>query len=134
MPDGAARIIARNGIDATADQFGHVKRVFQAANDVFGRARSGFEKEVAVPDARVAGDAARGVAGGGHAEFVGGVGVEQIAAEHAVFDDGSAPRGHAFVVERRGAEEARNGAVVDERDVLRGDLFAQLPARNDALR
>ena len=72
-------------------------------------------KKIAVADARVAGDAARRVAGGLQAELARRVGVQQIALQHAAFDHHGAARGHAFIVEGRGAEQAGDGAVVDRR-------------------
>src|SRR5438067_2940272 len=56
--DGAARIIARDSIDTAANQFGHIKSIFNAAENFFRRATAGFEEEIAVADAGVAGNAA----------------------------------------------------------------------------
>ncbi len=89
----------------------------------------GFEVEVAGADAGVAGEAARGVAGGVHVELARGVGVHDVVLEDAAFDEDGAARGKAFAVEGRGAEAADavedEGAVVDDGDVFAGDLFAE---------
>ena len=74
----------------------------------------------------IAGQAARRVAGGLHPQLARRVGIQQVALQHAALDHHGAPRGHAFIVERRGAEQAGNGGVVNHREVLAGHLFAQL--------
>ena len=74
-----------------------------------------------MPDAGVAGDAARRVAGSAQPQLLGRVGIQQIAFQHAAIDHHGPARGHAFVVEGRCAEQAGNSGVVDDGDVLRCD-------------
>ena len=89
------------------------------------RLRSRLQKEVAGADARGSRQPARGVAGGLQTKLLGRIGIQQIGLQNAVLDDHGAPGGHAFAIEGAAAEAAGDGAVVDHRDVLAGDLLAQ---------
>ncbi len=91
-----------------------------------GRDGAGLEIEVVAADAGSTGKSARCVGGGLEIEFASGVGVEQVAGEHAAIDDDGAAGGQAFAVEVSGAEAAGEGAVVDDGDVVGGDFFAEL--------
>ena len=57
-------------------------------------------------------------------QFSGGVGIQQIIFEYPALDDDGAPRWHAFAIEGRGAEAADHGSVVDDGDVVAGDLLS----------
>src|SRR3984885_15791818 len=80
---GAARIIAGDDVDALADQFRHVEAAPNSANYLFRRALALLQKEVAVPHAGVAGDAARRVAGGSQAQLSRRVAIQQVTLQHA---------------------------------------------------
>src|SRR6202020_1254473 len=96
---------------------------FDVADDLLGGEGAGLEIEVAGADAGVAGEAARGVAGGVHVQLARGVGVEDVVLQDAAFDENGAARGEAFAVEGAGAEAA--DAVEDESAVVDdGDVFS----------
>ena len=79
--------------------------------------------------AGVSGDATRGISGGLHAQLARRVGVGQVALQHALLDHHGAARGHALIVERRGAEQPGNRAVVDHRQILRRHFLAKLASQ-----
>ena len=90
-----------------------------------------MQEKISAAHTRRSGQTARGVMGGVHLELACRVGVQQVTRQPSVFDDHCAARGQAFGVEGRGAVAARAGGqhhqiVVDESDVFRGDLFAEL--------
>ena len=95
-------------------------------DDLLQALRSRLEKEVARPDAGRAGQSAGGVAGGLQIQLLRGVGIQQVRLQHAVFDHHGLAAGHAFGVERAGAEAAAHGAVVHDVDVVAGNLLVQL--------
>src|SRR5262249_52170595 len=63
------RVIAGDDIDSEAHQFGDVEAVGNRLEDLFGRFVSLFKVEIAVADTGVAGDSARGVSSGLHAQL-----------------------------------------------------------------
>ena len=72
---------------------------------------------------------ARGIAGSLQLKFLRRVGVEQIRLQHAVLDDYCAARGYALAIERARAESADNRAIVDDVDVVAGNLLSQLASK-----
>src|SRR5947208_3638302 len=80
--NGAAGIIAGDGVDAVADQFGDEQSGSHFSDQVFRALLSWFEIEVTMADPRITSEPAGGVAGGLEFEAARGVGVEQVAGEH----------------------------------------------------
>src|SRR6185312_3052011 len=100
----AAGIIASDCIDATTDQFGHIKPVFYPGDDLARRLFPGLQKEVSVPDPGIPRDAARRIACRLHFQLARRVGVEQVVLQNPFLDHRRSPRGYAFVIERLAAE------------------------------
>src|SRR5712692_6858531 len=123
---GAARVVAGNQVHTHAEKLGDIETIFNVANNLLGRLRSGVQEVVAGADAGGAGEPARCVGSGFEAEFLGRVSVQQIRLQHAVLNDNRAACRDAFSVKRRRAEAADHGAVVDHGDVTAGNLLAQL--------
>src|SRR5215469_1980463 len=65
----AARVIASDDIDAESHHFRDKETVADARDDLFGGLDALVQIKVPVPDARVAGDAARSVGGSFHAQL-----------------------------------------------------------------
>ena len=76
---------------------------------------------------------ARGVARRSKTQLAGGICVEQVTAEHTTIDYDGAPRGNAFIVERRRSEKTRDGAVIDDGDILGCDALAQFARQEGSL-
>ena len=85
----------------------------------------GSQEVIAGADARGAGQAAGSVGGGEQTKLLGGVGIQQVRLEHALFDHHGAARGDALAIEGAGAEAAPHGAVIDHRDLVTGDFLLQ---------
>ena len=83
----ALRIVASNYIDAEAHQSGDVEPGGNICDDLLRSEFSRLKIEVAATDARRAGQPARGVVRGLHAQLARRVGVQQIVAQHAILHD-----------------------------------------------
>ena len=109
-----------------AEELGDVEAFGNAGDDFLWGVRTGLQEVVAGANSGCAGEAARGVGRGFHLELAGGVRVQEVRFQNAVFDDDRASRGNAFAVEGAGAETAHDSAVVDDGDVVARDFFAKL--------
>src|SRR6185437_1388573 len=105
---GAARIISGDDVDPVADQAGYVEPARNRANDLLGGLRAWLKVEISRRNAGSAGQSARGVMRGFHAELARGIGVERVAAEDSAFDEQVAPGWQAFTIEGRRAVAARS--------------------------
>src|SRR5208282_2729590 len=72
---GAAGIIARYQVRAVAEKLGHVQTFFDFRNHLLRRSGARLQEVVAGADARCAGKAARGIAGGCEAKFFSGISI-----------------------------------------------------------
>ena len=126
-PGGAARVVAGHRVDAEADQLRHERPRVDRGDDRLGRMRpGGRDRSWSGATLGASPDRASGVAGRARAEPARRVGVEEVAREHAAFDDRQAARRRA-PRRRTGASRGRAGAaaVVDHGDRRRGDRLAE---------
>ena len=87
---GAARVVAGEGVDALAHEFGNQQAAAHFAQE-FGLALVGMAEDEVV--------GAAGVGGGGQAELAGAVAAEEVALDDAVFNHKAGAGGDAFGIE-----------------------------------
>ena len=87
---GAARVVAGEGVDALAHEFGNEQAAAHFAQEI-GLALVGVAEDEVV--------GAAGVGGGGQAEFAGAVAAEEVALDDAVFNHEAGAGGDAFGIE-----------------------------------
>src|ERR1019366_7284055 len=121
----AARVVARDDVHALADQFGHEETILHAADHFLLTLRSLLQIEVTIADSGIAGDPARRVPRSVQSQLAGGVGIQQVVPQDAIFDHHRPPAGDAFIVEWRGAHQAGESAVIDHVDARRRDLLSE---------
>src|ERR1700692_1197452 len=128
-PRGAAAIVAGHQIDADADQVGDIETVRDLGNQLVAALAAGGEMQVARPGRGRRRHAAIGVAGGGKTELATGRAVEDPGFQDAALDHFARAGDDALGVERPRAQAAPAQRIVDDVDIgrknLRAELFAQ---------
>src|SRR5208283_5423161 len=122
---GAAGIISGDQVGAMPEKLGDIQAVFDLRNNLIRRFRPGLEEVISRTDSGRSGQSARRVGRGFQAQFFRGVGIQQIRLQDPVLHDYRAAGGNALAIERRGAETAGHGAVVDYGDVRSGNFLAE---------
>ena len=113
----AARVVARDVVDPVAHELGDEEPLAHLGQQRLEAAAAARRDEDVVHAARVA----RGL----HAEAAGGVGVEDVAAQHAARDQIARARGHALGVEGGAAECLGDVRVLADGHPLREDPLAE---------
>src|SRR5712691_8306203 len=113
VPDRSLRIVARDEVDAEADEVGDVEAPLHLADDLLGRRGARLEREVSRPHGRAAAHAAPRAARRPRADLARRIRVAQEVADDAVLERHVAARGQALAVEGTRSEAARPAAVVD---------------------
>ena len=122
----ATRIVAGHQVCAVAEKLGDVEAFRNFGNNLLAGLACRLQKIIAGTDAGRTRKAAGCVGCGLKAELLGGVSIQQVRLQHAVFDDHGTASGDAFPIERAGTKTTDHGAVVDDGDVISGNFLPKL--------
>src|SRR5215470_5384672 len=121
-----AGVVSRYQIHALPKEFCHVEAFFDLSDQLLRGFRARLQEIVSWSNTRSTGKPARGVGRGLQSQLLGGVGVEQIRFQYAIFDHDRTARGNALSIEGGCAKPAGDRAVVDDVYSVSRDLLPQL--------
>src|SRR5215470_7625246 len=123
---GAAAVVSGHQIDPHTDEVGHVEALGDIGDQLVRRSIAGLEMEVRGAGRWRRGYAALGMAGGGKIKLARGCRIEEPGGQHTLVHDRTPLAGHAFVIEWVRAQPAPPQRIINNGNVRREHLLAEL--------